>query len=495
MIAFKSRLASRSALLAVTGLFAVGVLAAPVAAQTLPGATVAERAVNGAKEYVKKNNMQNPTQRMLLNSLFRNAMPDFIKEWKELTGVEIITEPLGYTDIPSKIMGEAVAKTGAFDIFNDFPYTQPDAAGAGVIKALDEYAAKGKPDFSGIPSAFVAQQKYNGKLYSMVLDGDHIMLVLRKDIVENPKAREEYKAKFGKEPGCPDTMAEWEQMASFFHTKAGQTRWGIKFDKPLYGAMGYRSVNFSHRHFPAYFGGLLFDKDMNPRINTEQGIKAIKAFSSIVKYMPEDIQGWGTPQIYPFWGSGQAFSVMSFPSIFGFANANPKSTVKGKQIPCVIPATTAGGKSVRRAAEAAGTGYMVNSYGKHPELAYYFVQWITSPSVGARAIAHPKGFWDPYRTQNLNVAGIKKKFGDEFLKATMENAKYTTSLLFIDGHYEYMKILDNNLAEVMNGNISAEDAAKKVESGWNNVTEDIGRKEQIEIWRKGVNDGLYVDTF
>ena len=43
----------------------------------------------------------------------------------------------------------------------------------------------------------------------------------------------------------------------------------MKFDKPLYGAMGYRSVNFSHRHFPAYFGGLLFDKDMNPRIDTE----------------------------------------------------------------------------------------------------------------------------------------------------------------------------------------------------------------------------------
>ena len=103
--------------------------------------------------------------------------------------------------------------------------------------------------------------------------------------------------------------------------------------------------------------------------------------------MPEDIQGWGTPQIYPFWGSGQAYSVMSFPSIFGYGNANPKSTVKGKQLPCVIPATDAPGKLVRRAAEAAGTSYMVNSYSDHPELAYLFIQWLTSPSVGNRAIA------------------------------------------------------------------------------------------------------------
>ena len=45
--------------------------------------------------------------------------------------------PLGYTDIPAKIMQEGVAKTGVYDIFNDFPYTTPDAAGAKVVVPLD----------------------------------------------------------------------------------------------------------------------------------------------------------------------------------------------------------------------------------------------------------------------------------------------------------------------------------------------------------------------
>jgi multiple sugar transport system substrate-binding protein len=481
---------SMVAIVAAFGLSVLGTI--PVQAQQDP---VAQRAIDGARAYVAEHNLKDPKLDVLLNSLYRNSFPDFAAEWKELTGVELVSEPLGYTDIPSKVMGEAVAKTGAFDMFNDFPYTQPDAASAGVLQPLDEYAAKYKPDFSGIPAAFVAQQYYNGKQYSFVLDGDHIMLVLRKDIVENPLARAEFKAATGKELGCPDTMADWEEQAEFFNTKAGQTRWGVTFEQPLYGAMAYRSVNFSHRHFPAYFGGLLFDKDMNPKIDTPQGIAAIKSLASIVKYMPEDIQGWGTPQIYPFWGSGQAYSVMSFPSIFGYGNANPTSTVKGKQLPCVIPATTAGGTPVRRAAEAAGTSYMVNSYGDHPELAYLFIQWLTSPSVGNRAIAHPKGFWDPFRKQNLGVKGIQEKFSNEFLEKTMENAEYTTSLLYIEGHYEYMKILDNNLSDVMNGNITAEQAAKKVAKGWNGVTEDIGRDNQIKVWRTGVEAGLYVDRF
>src|SRR3546814_9627559 len=124
---------------------------------------VAQRAIDGARAYVEENGLENPSIDILLNSLYRNSLPDFGARWKELTGVEIVSEPLGYTDIPSKVMGECVAKTGAFDIFNDFPYTQPDAASCGVLQPLDEYAEKYKPNFEGIPAAFVAQQYYNGE--------------------------------------------------------------------------------------------------------------------------------------------------------------------------------------------------------------------------------------------------------------------------------------------------------------------------------------------
>lgn len=474
-------------------LVAAGLAAATASAQAAD--PVADRAVELARAYMKAKKIDKLEQNMLLNSLYRNAIGDFADRWEKLTNIKVVSSPLGYTDIPSKIMAEAVAKTGSFDIFNDFPYTMPDAVGAGVIIALDDYAKKGKPDFSGVAPGLSFQQYYQGKLYNLVLDGDHLILALRKDIVENPEVAKEYQAKFGKRPGCPATIDEWESMAAYFHTKEGETRWGMKFDKPMYGAMGYRSVNFSYRHFPAYYGGLLFDKDMKPQIATKEGIEAITKFTSIVKYMPPDIQGWGTPQIYPFWGSGQAFSVMSFPSIVGYGNSNEKSVVKGKQLSCLIPQTTWKGKLVRRAPQAAGTGYMVNKYSKHPELAYYFVQWLTSPSVGDEAIAHPKGFWDPFRKSNLANKAILDRFGKDFVDVTMENSNYAVSLLLIEGNYEYFKILDNNLADVMNGNIKPDEAAKRIAAGWDRVTEDIGRKRQIDSWRKGVDTGMYGATF
>jgi multiple sugar transport system substrate-binding protein len=484
---------SRSMFLVV--LLGLSLVALPTLAQVLPGATVEERAINGAKAYIKQHNLHNPELTMLLISLLKNAMPTYAKQWEELTGVKMNFIEYGYTDIPAKIMAEAVAKTGQYDIFNQFPYVVPDASGARVIIPLDEFAAKGKPDFSGIEPALRAQQYYNGQLYFLLLDGDHLILVLRKDILDLPGAKAEFKAKYGWEPGCPETMEQWEQLADFFHTEMGQTRWGKTFDQGLYGAMGYRSINFSYRHFPAYFGGLLFDRDMHPRINTPQGIRAVREFTSIVKYMPPDIQGWGTPQIYPFWASGQAFSVMSFPSIVGYANANPQSQIKGQQLSCVIPGVKVNGKLIRRSPQAAGTGYMVSRYSKHPELAYYFLQWFTGPTKGDEAIADGKGFWDPMRRSNLTNPAIIAKFGKQFLETTMENAKHATSLLMLEGNEEYFNVLDKNLALVMQGNATPEEAVKNIEAGWNKITDDIGRQNQIRAWRSGVESGAYIDTF
>ena len=63
--------------------------ATPVRADVLPGETVEERAVNGAKEYIKNNNLKNPSLTMLMMARFKNALPALTKQWEELTGVKM----------------------------------------------------------------------------------------------------------------------------------------------------------------------------------------------------------------------------------------------------------------------------------------------------------------------------------------------------------------------------------------------------------------------
>ena len=92
-------------------------IASPAVAQD----PVADRAVAAAKEYVKAWGLKEPKLTIPLSSLCNNLFPDFTKKREELTAVKLAIVPLGYTDIPAKIMQEVVSKTGVDDIFNDFP--------------------------------------------------------------------------------------------------------------------------------------------------------------------------------------------------------------------------------------------------------------------------------------------------------------------------------------------------------------------------------------
>ena len=99
------------------------------------------------------------------------------------------------------------------------------------------------------------------------------------------------------------------------------------------------------------------------------------------------------------------------------------------------------------------------------------------------------------RRSNLTHEAILAKFGQQFVEATLENTKYVTSPLMLPGNEAYFHVLDTYLALVMQGTISPEEAAKKIDEGWNKVTDDLGRQEQIKLWRSSVESGMYIDKF
>jgi multiple sugar transport system substrate-binding protein len=99
------------------------------------------------------------------------------------------------------------------------------------------------------------------------------------------------------------------------------------------------------------------------------------------------------------------------------------------------------------------------------------------------------------RRSNLTHEAILAKFGQQFVEATLENTKYATAPLMLPGNEAYFRVLDEYLALMMQGRMSPEEAAKKIGESWNKVTDDIGRQEQIKLWRSGVESGVYLDKF
>jgi multiple sugar transport system substrate-binding protein len=153
-----------------------------------------------------------------------------------------------------------------------------------------------------------------------------------------------------------------------------------------------------------------------------------------------------------------------------------------------------GGKLVRRAVQPAGTNYMVSSFSKHPEAAYWFLQWFTGPAVGNRTVADRDGFWEPFRVGQDKDANIVARFGEQFMSVTLENAKIAVPMIPLQGNREYFDALDVALQEAYHGRISAEEAMKRTARQWERITDDIGRKRQIEAWKHVVESGAYFDA-
>jgi multiple sugar transport system substrate-binding protein len=160
----------------------------------------------------------------------------------------------------------------------------------------------------------------------------------------------------------------------------------------------------------------------------------------------------------------------------------------------VVPGSLVKGKLVRRSIQPAGTNYMVSRFSKHPEAAYWFLQWFTGPEVGSRAVADPDGFWEPFRTGQINDKRIVAKFGEQMVRTTLENAKIAVPMIPLPGNREYLDALDVNLQEAYHGRISAEEAMKRTSKQWEKITDDIGRKKQVEAWKSVVQAGAYFDA-
>src|SRR5437016_9759485 len=208
------RSASRTIL---TVLAAILVLSPVVAAaQAVPGATADERAINGAKAYMKSKNLTSLKLNMMMPSIFTAGSTGEMANFEKATGIGVNYFEVGILQIQAKAMSEAVAKSGSFDFWIGDPISLPDLVEAGLARPIDDLVARGKAELDDIVPGFQEQARYKAKTYGLVADGDNFIMTIRKDLIDAPGEREKFKAKYGWEPGCPDTYERWYQLAEFF---------------------------------------------------------------------------------------------------------------------------------------------------------------------------------------------------------------------------------------------------------------------------------------
>jgi multiple sugar transport system substrate-binding protein len=414
-------------------------------------------------------------------------------KWEELTGIKVKVVEVPIAEMFTKIMQEYRAGTGAYDALNVVPSWMPDLANAGALEVLDPYVEKYgyAAELQTIaPTYRDNQMKVDGKIYGFPDDGDVFVMYYRKDIFEDPKLKEEFKAKAGRDLTVPKTWAEFDEVGQFLTDKLAPNTYGAAFFRqPPYGMFMFEE-RFRNE------GGKFFDAEtMKATINSDVGVKVLEGMRNENKFMPPGVEQFGFVENLAAFLQGQTAMTISWPPYGRWAAGYgtdqevlswvPKSTVAGK----VGYALPPGGHPQL----AAGFALSVASTSKNKDAAYLFIQWLNSEEVSMQRVQLPYALRDPFRDSQFTSAEYQSRWPEakEYLAVLGEGAKtglLDLSLLQTD---KYEEVLRQAISKLWGG----EDAKSILDAAaaeWDAITEKIGVDKQKAVYQSwAAKSGAY----
>lgn len=460
----------------------------PPKPEKIAGATQAERAINGVLKLKQDGKVPSGTKITIMT--FAGTTGSFTsvqQQWESLTGIPLEVEAVPIEVSGDRIRLETVNKTGRWDVFHGDYRLRGDLAAAEGIVNMDEFVEKYRPVIRGKPDGYIYPydkqiNEYLGSIYSFGFDGDTFIAVYRKDLMDDRTEKENFERQYGYPLRVPDTWKQHRDLMEFFHRPA----------QKLYGNYEYRSLFWGYRSWVMRFASqkwpsmLYFDDDMNPQVNTPEGIRATKDYVETVKFGDPELTTLTWAEIYPRYAAGQGFTSINFPSFTKFTNTPAVSKVVGKLTYALPPGTEVDsplGKVLLRRNTHEGTSVLyVSNYSKNKELAYLFCQWIASPENIPIVSTDPASFTDISRYNQLLDPRVRATFHPQVMDIYERASEILVGFLAIPGTDDYMSKLDRNLHRAAIGEISPETAMATTEREWNVITDRIGRAKQKQAW-------------
>ncbi|MBM3637261.1 MAG: extracellular solute-binding protein [Alphaproteobacteria bacterium] len=424
------------------------------------------------------------------------------------TGAKIVVSEVPYAEIFPKILNDWTTKTNSIDVGVFAAGWGVELDAAGLLEDLDPYIAKDKKiDTADIAPYFREfGQKVGGKTKLIMVDGDFQMVYYRTDVLQ----------KAGLQP--PKTWQEYIEVASKIH---GQDMNGD-------GQGDYGSCIFKKRNGQSYFAiqtiaaplvqtkgtaqGFHFDNaTMKPIVNNEAWKKAFEIYKETGKYGPPEelnmdigdtravfksgrcglLIEWGDPGTLQLDNDAAKIkNLMYAVSAVGSKEVLDRKT--GKLVAVTKESAPNSIDGVNYAPFAAFGGWAgainKNADPKKKAAAYAFLSYMNQAAQSNVDVTLGPTGYNPYRLSQLKStdlwvkAGMTKELAANYIgaiNAALNNPNMASDMK-IPGAQQYTGVvLDTELARYLSGEITVDQALKNIEEGWEKITEDFGRKEQI----------------
>jgi multiple sugar transport system substrate-binding protein len=417
---------------------------------------------------------------------------------KEESGIECVLNPVAQADVYTKLKNEFVSGTGAFDVVVFFPALLPEFVNMGNLKPMDDLVGVRDPKLDDIITPFYkCYCTYNEKLYALPYDGDLHVYYYRKDLFENREEKANFRKKYGREMKVPETWKDARDVAEFFTRKKGEKLAGETLKNDFYGngmLLGRGWCHFEWMdHFTAY-GGVYFDENLNPMINTQAGLNALAELKTMAKFAPPGILSWGYMENRGSFLSGDLATFILWTDLFKFSYNKEESVVAGNVGIAHIPGAMQAGKLSYKATMPFGRVLAITSTTKHPAEAFWVASYM-SEKASIDFCFDPRTGEDPFRYSHVNAPDKLAKYLGNFSKSEVpvsDCKNYLDAIkanlekgypdLSIPGSNEYMDILDLYIHKALSGEMGDKEALEKVAQEWVKINDSLDLESQKKIW-------------
>lgn len=425
--------------------------------------------------------------------------------WEQRTGgkVRVIATPFG--QLFDAFMASLTAREPVYDVLLYPPAWAGD---------FFPYLAQAPPElinsdsFDDIhPTYRERLMTWNGQWIAVTVDGDLFQGYYRKDWFEDPTHRADFRARYQRDLTPPDTWAEYRDIAEFFTGRKAAD--GAK----LYGAAeafargGQQfwdvfSRAAAYTNPPDFRGAQFFDPDtMKAQINNPGWARAVQDYVDILQFCPPDAKTYGIVEARQAFISGRTAMILDWGDTGSIANDPAKSRIVGKVGYFILPGTREVWNSriwqwqrferPYKAPFLAFGGWVagVPKNSRHPQAAWDYIQWYSSPENSLHDVVTSNTGINPYRLSHFtNIDAWTQSFSRtaaeylEVLRASLDSPNAALDLR-IPGFFRYTEAFENGLTRALNGESSVRAALDQVATDWERITDELGRDPQRAIYR------------
>ncbi len=285
-----------------------------------------------------------------------DALTEVAKKYEEIKGVNVQVVSMPYDELKETVVLDVRNKAGAYDLtMLDDPW-MPEFAQGQLLANLDEYFKDGIDDDFIEKCVALGKEPYGeGSLYSFPMIGNVTLFYYRNDLLE----------KYEQSP--PKTWDDVLRIAEII-TKEEPDTYG-------YVVRGQRGNPIVSDYLPIFwaYGGEVLDKNMEPHVNSEAGVKAMETYLKLKEFSPKGAETFDSDQIATALTQGQIAMTIAWPSWVSQVDNPESSKVVGKIEFSSVPG------QVKESAAMIGNWLLgVPKTSKNIEQAVDFLKWVTS---------------------------------------------------------------------------------------------------------------------